>query len=177
MHSNIQKYGIHRLSNTEEIMGMEIERKFLVKTLPNLAHAEKHEIVQCYVQTSPVEIRARAVDNQQFFLTKKQGTGLARKESEKEITKEKFEKFLTKARDRFIEKTRYIFSLTEYVAEIDVFEGKHRGLMLVEVEFPTVDEAENFTPPVWFGREVTTDKRFKNSNLALNPFTPKTNNF
>ena len=57
------------------------------------------------------------------------------------------------------------------VIELDVFEGTYAGLVLAEVEFPTVEAAEHFTPPAWFGRDVTFSGGYQNSRLstALQP--------
>ncbi len=52
--------------------------------------------------------------------------------------------------------------------ELDVFDGELSPLTVAEVEFPTVEEAEAFTPPDWFGREVTYDKRYSNANMTIN---------
>ena len=37
---------------------------------------------------------------------------------------------------------------------------------MVEVEFPDEETAKKFTPPPYFGDEVTFDKRFHNSNMS-----------
>ena len=52
------------------------------------------------------------------------------------------------------------------VAEVDIFEGKNQGLIIIEVEFEAETQALAFTPPSWFGQEVSSDKRYKNKNLA-----------
>ena len=38
---------------------------------------------------------------------------------------------------------------------------------MAEVEFPSEKEAEEFTPPAWFGDEVTNDRRYHNSNMIF----------
>jgi adenylate cyclase len=40
-------------------------------------------------------------------------------------------------------------------------------LLLVEVEFSSIDASRQFTPPDWFGVEVTEDQRYKNKQLAV----------
>lgn len=50
--------------------------------------------------------------------------------------------------------------------ELDVFSGKYQGLMLAEVEFPTEEAALSFTPPAWFGRDVTFSGEYQNSRLS-----------
>ena len=52
------------------------------------------------------------------------------------------------------------------IFELDVFSGPLAPLMLVEVEFPSVEMAEAFVPPAWFGAEVTEDERYRNRALV-----------
>ena len=40
------------------------------------------------------------------------------------------------------------------------------GLVFVEVEFESLDQATAFTPPEWFGEDVTNDGRYHNSYLS-----------
>ena len=66
-----------------------------------------------------------------------------------------------------VEKTRYEIPLAGgIVAELDVYHGKLDGLITVETEFESEKQANAFSPPSWFGKDVTTDKRYKNKNLA-----------
>ena len=55
-----------------------------------------------------------------------------------------------------------------YPVELDVYQGSLAGLVVVEIEFETAEESQRFSPPAWFGKEVTEDRYYKNSNLALN---------
>ena len=65
-------------------------------------------------------------------------------------------------------KTRCRIPLGNYTAELDIFHGAHEGLLLVEVEFPSVEAANAFVPPAWFGDDVSGDPRYRNSYLAHN---------
>ena len=51
--------------------------------------------------------------------------------------------------------------------ELDEYGGDLDGLLVAEVEFPGENEAHAFTPPPWFGLDVTDDRRFKNQRLAV----------
>ena len=53
-----------------------------------------------------------------------------------------------------------------YTIELDVFENDLSPLVLAEVEFETEEEANTFTPPEWFGKDVTFDGRYHNSFLS-----------
>lgn len=50
---------------------------------------------------------------------------------------------------------------------VDVFEGRHAGLTLVEIEVP--DGGEDVTPPPFAGPEVTGDERWTGGWLAFAP--------
>ena len=47
-----------------------------------------------------------------------------------------------------------------------MFGGDLAPLIIAEVEFPTVEAANAFVPPEWFGEDVTEDPAYSNSNLS-----------
>ncbi len=144
---------------------MEIERKFLVKELPDLSKCEYVDIQQGYLSTSPV-VRIRK-KNDKYILTYK-GSGLmAREEIEANLTQESYEHLLEKIDGFPITKRRYLIPYEAYTIELDVFSGHMDGLIMAEVEFPSVEEAEGFNPPAWFGQDVTDDRRYHNSNMIF----------
>ena len=146
---------------------LEIERKFLIDALPEaLSDFPHQEFLQGYLSTSPT-VRVRR-EGEDYVLTYK-GSGLMKRtEYNLPLTAESFAHLLEKCDGLRIEKTRYRISLsgTELTAELDVFHGTLAGLLLVEVEFPDEASARAFTPPAWFGREVTGDPRYQNSSLS-----------
>lgn len=145
---------------------MEIERKYLVKYLPeNLEQYEQKRIAQGYLCTNPV-LRIRR-SNDEYFLTYK-GQGLmAREEHEFPISEEAFEHLLRKTDGVLLSKTRYMIPLDEkHTAELDIFHGIHEPLRLVEVEFESIEDADNFVAPDWFGDDVTNSGEYHNSNLS-----------
>ena len=145
---------------------MEIERKYLVRRLPG--HMENYPcgiISQGYLNTSPV-IRIRQ-DNDRYELTYKSEGLMARQEYNLPLTREAYEHLLTKIDGRLIQKKRYLVPLEDHLtAELDVFEGELAPLLLVEVEFPSEEEAISFTPPSWFGEDVTFSGKYHNSRLS-----------
>lgn len=142
---------------------MEIERKFLIKELPDLSKYDYVDIEQGYLCTHPV-VRIRK-KNDKFILTYK-GSGLmAREEIEAELTKEAYKHLREKIDGHPITKRRYLIPFEPYTIELDVFEGHKSGLIMAEVEFPTIEEANSFVPPEWFGEDVTNDKNYHNSNM------------
>ncbi len=150
---------------------IEIERKFLVKTTPDLSNAQKTYIHQGYLTHSndSVEVRLRQKD-EQYFITVKSGSGMVRSERETSIEHKQFETLWPDTQGKRIEKHRWTGQLnTLQTFELDVFMGELESLVLVEVEFSSTRQADNFQPPDWFGREVTVDKCYKNKALAMNP--------
>lgn len=145
---------------------MEIERKYLIPNLPNLSDANDIIIIeQGYISISPV-IRIRRA-NERYILTCK-GKGLmAREEFELFLEKEEYLKLREKTDNHMIEKKRYLFPSDDYTIELDVFQGPLKGLILAEVEFSSMEEAQAFTGPKWFGKDVTMDSRFQNNSLSM----------
>lgn len=148
---------------------MEIERKFRVRELPSLEKKEKLEIEQAYLSRKPV-IRIRKQD-ENYILTvkvKKEERGvLVNREEEFSLTKEEYEKLLTKAEGFVVKKTRYILPFLEGKIELDVFHGRLEGLIFAEIEFSGLEEAKAFSPPSWLGEDVSEDRRFRNTELSL----------
>ena len=145
---------------------MEIERKYLIEQPPKdyNTYPSSH-LQQGYLSTSPV-VRVRKED-ETYYLTYKGKGLLVREEYNLPLTQEAYEHLLQKADGRILEKRRYRIPLSDHlVIELDVFEGDYEGLILAEVEFPSVEEAEHFTPPAWFGRDVTFSGEYQNSRLA-----------
>ena len=150
--------------NTME--NIEIERKFLVKEIPdNLDTYERIDMTQGYLNTAPV-VRVRK-ENDDYVLTYKGSGLLSHSEYNLPLNKESFEHLLKKCDGIIISKSRYKIPIeNNLTAELDIFKGDLDSLKLVEVEFGSVEEANNFIPPEWFGEDVTTDGRYHNSYIS-----------
>ena len=146
---------------------MEIERKYLVTIPPEDYRTwEAVHMEQAYLCTAPV-VRIRK-ENDEYFLTYKSKGLLAREEYNLPLTKEAYAHLLEKADGIIITKTRYKKPIegTDLVIELDVFSGDYEGLMLAEVEFSSIEDAEHFAPPDWFGEDVTLSGEYQNSRLS-----------
>ena len=146
---------------------MEIERKFLLASLPGGASQyESSEIEQAYISVDPtIRLRRR---NDNYYLTVKKNGLLAREEMELSITKSQFDHLWKKIETNVIHKTRFLVPLQGgLTAEADVYHGVLSGLMTVEVEFESIEQAKQFNPPDWFGADVSDDPRYSNSSLAM----------
>ena len=148
---------------------MEIERKFLIKKLPdNLTSYKARKIEQAYLCTDPV-VRVRR-DNDVYYLTYKSKGMIVREEYNLPLTKEAYRHLLAKADGNIITKTRYeIPEKDNLTIELDVFEGKFDGLLLADVEFASEEEALGYIPPEWFGEDVSNSTKYHNSTLSRLP--------
>lgn len=145
---------------------MEIERKFLVKKIPDdLSTYKLRQIEQGYLNTSPV-VRVRQ-DNDEYYLTYKGKGKMAREEYNLPLNKEAYEHLIKKADGNIITKKRYeIPEKNGLTIELDIFEGAFAGLIIAEVEFETEEEANSYEPADWFLEDVTNDKKYHNSYLS-----------
>ena len=144
---------------------MEIERKFLLKELPdNLDTYPVRHLEQGYLCTAPV-VRIRR-DNDKYELTYKGKGCMIREEHNLPLTKEAYEHLREKIDGRLIVKKRYMIPLEKYTIELDVFAGDLAPLTLAEVEFSSEEEAKAFIAPEWFAEDVTFSKLYHNSFLS-----------
>ena len=162
-------------------MSMEIERKFVVSDAARVAEVLRfaqlqHQAVeQGYLIITPDrEERVRMKMDKHMHVkcvrTVKSTGGLSRVEDESPITREEYSRLFPLTAGRRVIKTRYELPLENgLVAEIDVYHGKLRGHVTVEVEAPDEITAANVVLPSWLGEtvEVTENSRFKNQRLAV----------
>jgi CYTH domain-containing protein len=157
----VQKNG--RATNNREI-----ERKFLVKQLPDkLNRSRRYIIAQGYLASEPggrhVRLRKKG---KTASLTFKVGRGAHREEREIKLTSKQFTALWPGTAGRRLRKLRYEIPWKNLLIEIDIYRGRHTGLVVAEVEFPDRATCRKFRPPSWFGREVTGEKRYSNVRLA-----------
>lgn len=154
-------------------MGVEIERKFLVRNeswySPDLP---SRHIRQFYLtpQDNPLSIRIRIVDQRTAVITlKSTKAGISRDEYEYAIPLDDAQALIASATGSLIEKTRFIRTEGDASWEIDRFEGENAGLVVAEIELSREDAP--ITPPDWIGEEVTDEARYGNAALSRLPFT------
>lgn len=173
-------------------MGVEIERKFLVKEFPDdLNKYPFHQIEQAYLNVNPA-IRVRREDDT-YYMTYKglKGSAQARigqTEYNMPLTREAYEHLSSKADGNIITKKRYLIPLNDDAfdedifeanpdleaavqnrsikIELDVFEGVFSGRILAEVEFPSEEAALVYNPAEWFSQDVTGDPQYSNAHMS-----------
>ena len=162
---------------------LEIERKFLIRR-PGAewleTKAEGTDILQTYLVKGEKglsgRVRKRSGKNETVYThtEKRHISAMSREEYEREISEEKYRELLLQAdpERRPIEKCRYVLMYKGQCFEIDLYPFWHdRALMEIELE----DEAQevDFPPEIEIIKEVTEDRRYTNSSMALNiPFDP-----
>jgi adenylate cyclase len=147
----------------------EIERKFLVKSLPDNLKRSRHFIIeQGYLATESAgrQVRLRK-SGKATSLTFKVGRGSHREEREIKLSPKQFAAMWPGTAGRRLRKVRYEIPWDKVMIEIDIYRGRHAGLVVAEVEFPDTASCRRFKAPWWFGREVTGEKRYSNVRLAL----------
>lgn len=151
---------------------VEIERKFLVDTMPEKVDQYPYSvIIQGYVLTGKNgSLRLRkettAEGKVKYLMTIKRGKGIKKEEIQTVLSQEQFE-VMWPAVANFLEKVRFKIPFGKHTIDFDMYKGnRFNGLITAEVEFESVEEAEEFVPPEWFGEEKTDDSQYSNANLA-----------
>lgn len=151
-------------------MGVEIERKFLVKGTSFLEGVSGKKIQQGYLSNSAQKsVRVRRKGDKAYLTIKGGAQGLTRAEYEYAIPVEDAEAMLSgMCEGSIISKTRYEISHEGKIWEVDVFEGDNIGLVVAEIELTREDEG--FARPDWVGAEVSDDARYLNASLSKRPY-------
>ncbi len=151
-------------------MGMEIERKFLLKDDSWRSMASGTMCRQGYLSSDRERIvRVRIIKDKGFVTVKGIAREATRLEYEYEIPENDAKEMLNELCEKpLIEKNRYKIDYKGLTWEIDEFFGENQGLIVAEVELERENQA--FEKPEWVGKEVTGDPRYFNSNLIKNPF-------
>jgi adenylate cyclase len=153
-------------------MGIEIERKFLVKNLEFTKESfEKKHIKQGYLNSNKKRtVRVRISDYKAFITIKGKSNlaGTSRFEWEKEIPISEAKELLLLCEPNLIEKHRYLVKKGTHTFEVDAFLGSNLGLIVAEIELGS--EGEKFEKPSWLAKEVTGELKYYNSSISKLPF-------
>jgi adenylate cyclase len=151
-------------------MGIEIERKFLVKGTDWRSMATGTLYRQGYIPTVGKQTVRVRIAGQSGYLTLKGPTvNFSRSEFEYSIPLQDAQQMLEQLCDQpLIEKVRYRIPWHDLVWEVDEFLGDNAGLFLAEVEL--CDPQQPITLPDWIGEEVSHDPCYRNAYLARNPY-------
>ena len=158
-------------------MKLEIERKFLLKSMPDIKPAEVIKIEQYYLKNSSgIWERARSwssnIDDIKYIHTVKKsiskGVNL---EDEYFMSEEQFNQFkkncFESKESKFLSKERWIYPDGDFVWEVDKFINDHY-IIIAEIEIPTKRfkiDIPNFIADKLL-LEVTDFKQFSNRSLS-----------
>jgi CYTH domain-containing protein len=156
---------------------IEIERKFLLKAVPDLKPTEVIKIKQWYLKVDGIWERARSMDSNIYGIKwvhtiKTRISDISNIEDEYDMDKDEFDDFVKHCKSanqnaRYITKERRIYPDGELKWEVDVFSQKCH-IIVAEIEIPTEDyelEIPEFIQKKSL-LEVTGLKQFSNRSLS-----------
>lgn len=151
-------------------MAIEIEKKFLIKRIPTDQIIRSESIKQGYIVSDKKKvIRVREKGDDYYITIKGNKIGISRFEFEYKIPRsdaiELFENFCEIG---LIEKTRHYVQYCGHTWEIDEFHAENQGLIVAEIELNSEDE--EFNIPSWVSEEVTSESKYYNMNLTIEPY-------
>ena len=151
-------------------MPLEIERKFLVTSNGYRENATSSLIKQSYLSiTEKMAIRVRIDGLRASLAIKSKISDRVNKEYEYNIPIDEAKSLMNLDNQPVIRKTRFIVEFEGSTWEVDEFYDDNQGLVVAEIELDK--ENDMFGKPPWLGEEVTSDYRYLNSILAVNPFS------
>jgi len=136
------------------MMKKEIERKFLVNDMPSLVGIKPLRYERYFLQRGGT-IEERIQKKGDVFEYEKK-VNISHMESHKEkkiISEEEYMKLRHRTLDAII-RDSYILSSDPEIS-IKIYGGRFKGLVRVEVEFKSVEDAVSFIPFEWMGKEIT----------------------
>lgn len=159
-------------------MGIEIERKFLLKNDDwKQRVSSSTDFKQGYLvgandnsRSGKASVRIRIEGDSANVNIKSMTLDISRQEYEYSIPLEDAVKMLTELCEKpLIEKVRHVVKHEGHEWEVDVFSGDNEGLIVAEIELQ--NENEQFSVPSWIGEEVSDQVKYYNVNLIHNPFS------
>lgn len=154
-------------------MAKEIERKFLVLDDSYKAKSySRMDISQGYISVdADATVRVRICGASAWITVKSRTRGATRGEWEYPVPLADAREMLAECCAlRVVEKTRWCVDAGNGLCwEVDEFHGRHRGLVVAEIELPS--EEAPFVRPSFVGEEVTGRPEYYNSSLASAPLS------
>lgn len=158
-----------KMSESKKTSTREIERKFLLKRVPaDLKKFPHNEIAQGYLAVEPggIQVRLRKKGAVRSLTFKRGSSKGTREEREIRLSAEQFDALWPATAGRRLTKVRYDIPWNGHTIEIDVYRGRHDGLVVAEVEFDDQKSCAAFEPPDWIGEDVTGKSKYSNVVLA-----------
>lgn len=132
----------------------EIERKFLISQLPDLRSIKPIRQERYYLkQDLKEQVRVQRKEDSYELETKIWIGPLQYEKHKKKISKEEFEEY-KKNCERVILRDSYTISIQPKIS-IKIYHGEQEGFMRAEIEFESIEAAQNYPLPEWVGKEIT----------------------
>lgn len=147
---------------------IERERVFLVKKLPidiNKYTPTQIGVGDFFESNSTDALKIKQKGDKYCLIKKETNTAHERVEHIIDIKEGEFNA-LVKCTVQFHRKNRYIYPYGKYLCEIDYYLDQLDGYVRVEVEFNNNEDMFGFTPPEWFGSEITEINHEIHENLG-----------
>lgn len=153
---------------------LEIEKKYKVKRLPQNLDEFEHKIIeQSYLNKGGAPIRLRKFikgEQIQCILSKKarvEEGSFECIEHNIELPENIYQELLNAKEGRTIIKTRYKIPLQNGLnVDLDLFHGFFEGVCVAEIEYKSVEQANNYRVPEWLGEELTNSEKLANGYMA-----------
>jgi CYTH domain-containing protein len=139
---------------------IELERTFLAKHVPpDITNYPSKEVIDIYIpKTAHHPVLRIRKNGDKYEITKKypvkEGDSSEQHEFTIPLTPEEFAQ-LSSLDGKKVHKIRYFYPVNNHTAEVDVFQGALKGLVIIDFEFSTAEEKEAFTPPDFCGPDIT----------------------
>lgn len=132
----------------------EIERKFLVREIPDLKDIKPIRYERYFIQNTELQqIRVQKRGNVFEKEIKKKINTFEYEKYKEIITEEEFSKIASKCKKSII-RDSYLISNNPNIT-IKKYFGEYEGLIRAEIEFNNIDELNVFEIPKWIGKEIT----------------------
>lgn len=158
--------------NLNQNQEIELELTYLAKSLPKEIEGQIPDQItdtmfpETDVRHPKLRLRKRG---QKYEITKKlpvtEGDASVHLETTIPLTEKEYES-LSQASSRRVVKDRYKVTVNGYQAEVDVFQEKLKGLVLIDFEFKTPEEKDSFEAPSVCLAEVTQEEFIAGGMLA-----------
>ena len=135
-------------------MSKEIERKYLIKQMPNLKNIKPIRYERYYINDNiDNQIRVQKKADKFIIETKTKVSDIEYKKEKQEITEQEFLKLIKDCK-RLIIRDSYLINEKPNIT-IKIYHGIYKGLIRAEVEFNNEYEYSKFEIPEWFGKDIT----------------------
>ncbi len=135
-------------------MGKEIERKYLIKQMPNLENIKPIRYERYYINDNiDNQIRVQKKDEKFELETKSKISDIEYKKEKQELTEQEFLKLIKNCK-KVIIRDSYLINEKPNIT-IKIYHETYKGLVRAEVELSNENEYKNFEIPEWFGKDIT----------------------